>query len=80
LVVLTSHWKELSWLVTEIYNNPKISWQVDFSNKHYFLEEMGMAMLEYQKQNPTDFDPRGILHAALASAYKTITADFYKMY
>jgi hypothetical protein len=80
LVVLTSHWRELSWLVTEIYKNPKISWQVDFSNKHYFLGEMGMAMTEYQSQYPADFDSRGILHAALASAYKTITADFYKMY
>jgi hypothetical protein len=80
LVVLTSHWKELSWLVKDIYKNPKISWQVDASNKHYFLGEMGMAMLEYQGQHPADFDPRGILHATLASAYKTITSDFYKMY
>jgi len=80
LVVLTSHWRELSWLVKEIYKNPKISWQVDFSNKHYFLGKMGMAMLEYQMQNPTDLDSKGILQAALANAYKTITADFYKMY
>lgn len=80
LVVLTSHWKELSWLVTEIYNNPKISWQIDASNKHQFLGEMGDAMLQYQAENSADFNPRGIMLATLASAYKTITSDFYKMY
>jgi len=80
LVVLTSHWRELSWLVTEIYKNPKISWQVDFSNKHYFFGEMGRAMLDHQNENPADFSPNGILNATLISAYKTTTLDFYKSY
>lgn len=80
LVVLTLHFRELSWLVNTLYKDKTIAWQIDYTNKHYVLEQFGIAALEYQKDNPNDQNPKGICLAVLYSAYKVFTSDFYKMY
>lgn len=80
LVVLTDYWKELSWIVQTIYNNSKITWQVDYSNKHYLLNEIGKAALEYQSKKYDDFNHIGICNAVIVKAYKVITVDFHKKY
>jgi hypothetical protein len=46
LVILTLHYRELSWLVDNIYHEESIRWQHDASNKHMILGEMGQAMAE----------------------------------
>ena len=80
LVVLTSHFRELSWLVNTLYWDKAIAWQIDYTNKHYVLEQFGIAALEYQKENPNDQNSKGICLAVLYRAYKVFTSDFYKMY
>ena len=80
LVILTPHWRELSWLVDTIYWDEKIAWQVDYTNKHYVLNQLGNGALEYQNENPKDTEPKGICLAVLFKAYKVFTSDFYKMY
>jgi hypothetical protein len=80
LVVLTKHWRELSWLVTSLYNDKDISWQVDASNKHYVLGQMGEAAEEYLNLYPNDESPIDICLAVLYSAYKVFTIDFYEVY
>ncbi len=80
LVVLTSHFRELSWLVNALYNDDSVAWQVDYTNKHYVLHEFGLAALEYLENNPNDNNPNGICQAVLYKAYKIFTIDFYKMY
>ncbi len=80
LVVFTKHWKELSWLVTTIYNDEHISWQVEASNKHYVLEQMGKAAENQLKLYPSDESPVDICLAVLYAAYKVFTIDFYKVY
>jgi hypothetical protein len=80
LVVLTPHWRELSWLIHKIYWDNQIAWQVDYTNKHYVLHEFGTAALEYQKENPDDSSPRGVCLAVLYRAYRIFTIDFYGEY
>ena len=80
LVVLTKHWKELSWLVTTIYNDEHISWQIDASNKHYVLGEMGVAAESHLNLCPNDESPIDLCLAVLCAAYKVFTIDFYKVY
>jgi hypothetical protein len=80
LVVITKHWKELSWLVTSLYHDKDISWQVDASNKHYVLEQMGKAAEDYLKLYPNDESAIDICLAVLYGAYKVFTIDFYKVY
>jgi hypothetical protein len=80
LVVLTPHFRELSWLVNTLYYDESIAWQVDSSNKHYILHELGLAALEYLENNLTDANPNDICLAVLYKAYKIFTIDFYKMY
>lgn len=46
LVILTPFWKELSWLVDDIYHEESIRWQRDASNKHAILGELGQAIAE----------------------------------
>ena len=80
LVVLTKHWRELSWLVTSLYHDKDISWQVDASNKHYVLEQMGKAAEDYLNLYPNDESTIDICLAVLYGAYKLFTIDFYKVY
>ena len=80
LVVITPHYHELSWLVNTLYNDESIAWQVDSSNKHYVLKQMGLAALEYLEDNPNDKNPNGICLSVLYKAYKVFTIDFYKIY
>ena len=80
IVVHTKHWKELSWLVTTIYNDVHISWQVEASNKHYVLEQMGIAAKSHLNLYPNDESPVDICLAVLYAAYKVFTIDFYKVY
>mgnify|MGYP003886006189 FL=1 len=80
LVVLTKHWRELSWLVTSLYHDKDISWQVDASNKHYVLEQMGKAAEDYLNLYPNDESTIDICLAVLYGAYKVFTIDFYKVY
>jgi hypothetical protein len=80
LVVLTPHWRELSWLIHKIYWDNQIAWQVDYNNKHYVLHEFGTAALEYQKEHPDDSSPRGVCLAVLYRAYRIFTIDFYGEY
>lgn len=78
LVVLTPHWRQLSWLVQTIYWDERINWKVDYLNKHYVLKQFGLAALEHQQKYPNDPNPRGICLAVLYAAYKVFTVDFYK--
>ena len=78
LVVLTPHWHQLSWLVQTIYWDKRIAWRVDSTNKHYVLEQFGLAALEYQKKYPNDPKPSGICLAVLYAAYRVFTVEFYK--
>jgi len=80
LVVLTPCWRELSWFVHTLYWDKKVTWQVDYTNKHYVLNHFGMAALDYQREFPDCVDPKGICLAVLYRAYKVFTCDFYKMY
>lgn len=80
LVVFTKHWRELSWLVTSLYNDKDISWQVDASNKHYVLGQMGKAAEDYLNLYPNDESAIDICLAVLYGAYKVFTIDFYKVY
>ncbi len=80
LVILTKHWRELSWLVTSLYHDKDISWQVDASNKYYVLGQMGKAAEEYLILNPNDESAIDICLAVLYGAYKVFTIDFYKVY
>lgn len=80
VVVLTPHWRELSWLIHTLYGDDKIAWQVDATNKYFVLNELGNAALEYQIEHPNDDNPKGICLAVLYAAYKVFTSDFYKMY
>lgn len=80
LVVLTPHWREVSWLVQTLYWDEKIAWQVNASNKYFILNQLGSAALEYQKEQPNDSNPKGICLAILYRAYKVFTSDFYKIY
>jgi len=80
LVVLTKHWRELSWLVTSLYHDNDISWQVDASNKYYVLGQMGKAAEDYLKLYPNDENVIDICLAVLYGAYKVFTIDFYKVY
>ncbi|MEY3811166.1 MAG: hypothetical protein RIT11_192 [Pseudomonadota bacterium] len=80
LVVLTKHWRELSWLVTSLYHDEDISWQVDASNKHYVLEQMGKAAEDYLNLYPNDESAIDICLAVLYGAYKVFTIDFYEVY
>jgi len=79
-VVLTPHWRELSWLVQTLYWDEKIAWQVDAGNKYYILNQMGEAAIQYQQEYPNDNNPKGICLAVLYSAYKVFTSDLYKEY
>jgi gamma-glutamylcyclotransferase len=80
LVVFTKHWKELSWLVSTLYHDESISWQIDASNKHYVLGEMGVAAESYLNLCPNDESPIDLCLAVLCAAYKVFTIDFYKVY
>ena len=80
LVILTPHWRELSWLVTTLYWDEKVAWQIDYTNKHYVLEQLGVAATAYQKENPNDTNSNGICLAVLYKAYSVFISDFYKMY
>jgi hypothetical protein len=70
----------LSWLVTSLYNDKDISWQVDASNKHYVLGQMGKAVEDYLNLYPNDESAIDICLAVLYGAYKVFTIDFYKVY
>jgi hypothetical protein len=80
LVILTKHWRELSWLVSTIYYDEHISWQIDASNKHYVLGQMGKAAEDYLNLYPNDESAIDIYLAVLYGAYKVFTIDFYKVY
>lgn len=80
LVVLTPFWKELSWLVTSIYSNPKISWQIDNTNKHYFLRELGLSMIVKLESCSEKCVVQEILLETIYTAYRVITTEFYKSY
>jgi gamma-glutamylcyclotransferase len=80
LVVLTKHWKELTWLVATLYHDEHISWQVEASNKYYILELMGKAANSHLNLYHSDESPVGICLAVLYAAYKVFTIDFYKVY
>lgn len=80
LVVLTKHWKELSWLVEKIYNDKTINWQIDAENKYHLLSEMGNAAVHHIEINKEEESPISICLAVLNAAYRVITSDFYRQY
>jgi hypothetical protein len=80
LVVFTKYWRELSWLVTSLYNDKDISWQVDASNKDYVLKQMCKAAEDYLSLYPNDENAIDICLAVLYGAYKVFTIDFYNVY
>ena len=80
LVVLTKHWKELSWLLEKIYNNEHVIWQIDAANKYHFLSQMGQAAIDYMLKSSDESSPVGICLSLLHAGYRVITSDFYKEY
>jgi hypothetical protein len=80
LVVHTSHWKELSWLINTLNWYEKINWQVDYTNKHFVLNQLGEAAFEDHREHPNDVQPNGIYLSILYRAYKIFTSDFNKNY
>lgn len=73
LVVLTPYWKELSWLVSHIYNSESTKWLFNSYNKYIYFKEFGEAAIEYQNNNPNDTDHIGICRAGIANAYSLLT-------
>jgi hypothetical protein len=73
LVVLTNYWKELSWVVLQIYNNASTNWQFNNMNKYIYFKEFGEALLEYQKNHPNDPSHVGICQAGITRAYTMLT-------
>lgn len=80
IVVLTPHFRELSWLVNTLYNDETIAWQVNNVNKYFVLEQIGIAAIEYLENNSNETNPNGICLAVLYKAYKILTIDFYNVY
>lgn len=80
LVVLTKHWRELSWLLEKIYNNEHVIWQIDAANKYHFLSEMGQAAIDYMLKSSDKSSPVGICLSLLHAGYRVITSDFYREY
>lgn len=73
LVVLTPFWKELSWVVSHIYNSESTKWLFNSFNKYIYFEDFGEAVIEYQSKNPNDKDHIGICKAGIAKAYSLLT-------
>lgn len=73
LVVLTPFWKELSWVVSQIYNSDSTNWLFNSFNKYIYFKEFGEAAIEYQSKNPNDIDHIGICRAGIAKAYSLLT-------
>ena len=73
LVVLTNYWKELSWVVLQIYNDASTNWQFNNMNKYIYFKEFGEALLEYQKNHPNDPSHVGICQAGITRAYAMLT-------
>lgn len=74
IVVLTPFSNCLSWLVSDIYNNENLSWQIDAGNKHTLLSEIGAAANEYQESFPNDNKIEGIALAIVYRAYSILTS------
>jgi hypothetical protein len=73
LVVLTPYWKELSWVVSHIYNSESTKWLFNSFNKYIYFKEFGEAAIEYQNNNPNDIDHIGICRAGIAKAFSLLT-------
>ena len=80
LVVLTKHWRELSWLLEKIYNNEHVIWQIDADNKYHLLSEMGQANIDHMLKYSNETSPVGICLSLLHAGYRVVTSDFYKEY
>jgi hypothetical protein len=73
LVILSPHWKKLSWLVRNIYHHPSMHWQTNYYNKYAILNALGTSMADYQKNNPDDREAEGICEALIVRAYEILT-------
>ena len=73
LVILSPYYKELSWLVSEIYHSENTTWLFNYSNKYIYFQEFGEALLAYQENNPNDMNHVGICKAGLIKVYSLIT-------
>jgi len=73
LVVFTPFWKELSWVVSHIYNSESTKWLFNSFNKYIYFKELGEAAIEYQNKNPNDKDHIGICKAGITKAYSLLT-------
>ena len=73
VVVLTKHWKELSWIVFQFYNNESTSWLFNHINKRIYFQTFGKALLDYQKNHLNDEDHVGICLAGVTQAYSLLT-------
>jgi gamma-glutamylcyclotransferase (GGCT)/AIG2-like uncharacterized protein YtfP len=73
LVVLTPYWKELSWLVSNIYESEYVEWLMDYQSKYLFFDHFGRAAKEYQKMNPNEDNSIGICKACVTAAYALLT-------
>jgi hypothetical protein len=73
LVVLTPFWKELSWVVTNIFFSESTKWLFNSYNKYIYFKEFGEAAIEYQSKNPDDKDHVGICRAGITRAYSLLT-------
>ena len=80
LVVLTKHWRELSWLLEKIYNNEHVIWQIDADNKYHLLSEMGQANIDHMLKYSNETSPVAICLSLLHAGYRVVTSDFYKEY
>lgn len=70
-IVLTPHWKELSWIVRTIFHSNEIKWEINHLNKYYYLGEMGKAAIEYQESvSGIDSSHIGICEAVILKVYE----------
>ena len=73
LVVQTPYWKELSWLVNNIYESEYVEWLMDHQSNYVFFDHFGRAAQEYQRMNPNEDNPAGICQASITGAYALLT-------
>lgn len=73
LVIVTPNWKNLSWLLRNIYHHPTMNWQITSENKYDILSQLGKAMIAYLENNPSESKDIGIYESLISSAYQLLT-------
>lgn len=74
LIIQTKHARELTWLLVEIRD--AFSELITFENKYEFYRSLGAAAQKHLAEASETTDPRPLLGAVLAAAFKTIPHFF----